>query len=137
MTNGKCYAIMQDNGNHQLRKFRTLPYRTKPIVDITLMATVLSMFVTIHSECYSAVCTLYLIYRLTLNLVKILVPPYITALVAAELLFLTVWCLLDCHSAVLAINSVCYWCEAIFLVTLAKRLAQSHNKTDFIPKLEV
>ena len=79
------------------------------------------MFVTINIECHSAVCTLYLINCLTLNLVKILVPPYVSALVAAELFFLSVRCLLYRHTAVFAVHTVGDGSETALLTTLAKR----------------
>ena len=86
------------------------------------MAAVLPLFSSVNGKHLPTPCTSDLINSLTLNLVKMLVPPYVTALVAAELFFLAVRCLFYRHAAVFAINTVCYRSKTALLTTLAKRL---------------
>ena len=98
------------------------PYLPIPIIYIALMTAILPFLSSVNGKYLPTPRTSYLINRLTLNLVEMLVPPYITALVAAKLLFLSMRSLLYRHAAVFAINTVCYRSKTALLTTLAKRL---------------
>ena len=86
------------------------------------MAAILPFFSPIHCKHLPAPRTSDLINRLTLDLIEMLVPPYVTALVAAELFFLSVRCLLYRHAAVLTVHTVGDGSKTALLTTLAKRL---------------
>ena len=85
------------------------------------MAAILPLLSSVNGKYLPTPRTSDLVNRLTLDLIEMLVPPYVTALVTAKLFFLSVRCLLDCHTTVFAIYTVGYRCETILLVTLAKR----------------
>ena len=101
--------------------FFTSPYLPKPINNIALMTAILSIPSSVHCKHLPTPCTSDLINRLTLNLAEMLVPPYVSALVTAELFLLSVRCLLYRHTTVFAINTVGDGSETALLTTLAKR----------------
>ena len=106
----------------ELRNFRTSPYLPIPINNIALMAAILPLLSPVHSKHLPTPRTSNLINRLTLDLIEMLVPPYITALVAAEFFFLSVRCLLYCHAAILTVHTVGDGSKTALLTTLAERL---------------
>ena len=86
------------------------------------MTAILSIPSSVHSKHLPAPRTSYLINGLTLDLIEMLVPPYVTALIAAELFFRSVRCLLYRHAAVLTVHTVGDGSKTALLTTLAKRL---------------
>ena len=96
------------------------PYLPIPIVNIALMTAILPFLSSVNGKHLPTPRTSDLVHRLTLDLIEMLVPPYVTALVAAELFFLAVRCLLYRHTAVFAIYSVGDGSKTALLTTLAK-----------------
>ena len=86
------------------------------------MTAILPFFSSIHCKDLPTPRTSDLVHRLTLDLIEMLVPPYVTALVTAELFFLSVRCLLNRHATVFAVNTVGDGSKTALFTTLAKRL---------------
>ena len=85
------------------------------------MAAILPLLSSVNGKHLPTPRTSDLINRLTLDLIEMLVPPYVTALVTAELFFLSVRCLLYRHAAVFTIHTVGDGSKTALLTTLAKR----------------
>ena len=105
-----------------IAEFPQSPYLTIPIIYIALMAAILPFLPSIHGKHLTTPRTSDLVHRLTLDLIEMLVPPYVTALVAAEFFFLSVRCLLYRHAAVLTVHTVGDGSKTALLTTLAERL---------------
>lgn len=70
--------------------------------DVAFMATILPAPVPVNVELLTAVRASEIVYRLTLHLVEMAVPPLVTALVAAEAFFLLLGNLLNLPTTVFA-----------------------------------
>ena len=104
-----------------IAEFPQSPYLPIPIIYIALMTAILPLFSSVNGKHLTTPRTSDLVHRLTLDLIEMLVPPYVTALVTAKLFFLSVRCLLYRHTAVFTIYTVGDGSKTALLTTLAKR----------------
>ena len=87
-------------------------FSSKPILDIALKAAVLPVPVSIRRELLPASLTRVLVVGFPLDQLRVAVPPFVSALVAAETLSFPFRNLPDFRAAVLAeryVVSVNYW----------------------------
>lgn len=94
---------------------------SKAVFDVTVMAAVLPVIITVNSEVLTTVCASELIYCFSIHLVLMGIPPPYPAFIGTEFLLLPAWILPDRTSAAFTrLNTIYFSCPSIEAAPLAK-----------------
>ena len=80
---------------------------SKPVSDIALVAAILTVGIAIGCESLFAVWTLIFVYRFSIYFIQVCIPPFISASVRTELLYLSAGVLLYFYTTALTETFVC------------------------------